>query len=116
MQAELESSSKRLLLNEGRKKDERERVEMREKKVVDEKFNYQDRYSINIQYGRLRGLEVAYPLFKPMVAGSVLAGVDRFSGCENYRHACHMNMCHAKHPSSINLALVLSAELNHGNS
>ncbi|GFW33519.1 HTH_48 domain-containing protein [Trichonephila clavipes] len=39
---------------------------------------------------RFGGLEVARPLRKPEVAGSTPAGVDRFSGCENRRHVCHM--------------------------
>ncbi|GFU31818.1 hypothetical protein TNCV_1176791 [Trichonephila clavipes] len=35
------------------------------------------------------GVDVAYPLRKPNVAGFVPARVDRFSGYENRRHACH---------------------------
>ncbi|GFY27085.1 hypothetical protein TNCV_2067061 [Trichonephila clavipes] len=60
------------------------------------------------------GLEVAYPLRKPKVADSIIAGVDRFPGYENRRHACHMIMWHAKDSLSIKLALVLSAKLKHG--
>ncbi|GFW91719.1 hypothetical protein TNCV_4501381 [Trichonephila clavipes] len=40
------------------------------------------------------GLEVACPLHKPKVACSTLAVIDRFSGCENRRHACHMITWH----------------------
>ncbi|GFY03361.1 hypothetical protein TNCV_1173191 [Trichonephila clavipes] len=40
-------------------------------------------------YGCSGGLEVVCPIHKPKVAGSTLAGVDRFSGCENRRPACH---------------------------
>ncbi|GFT89894.1 hypothetical protein TNCV_1666171 [Trichonephila clavipes] len=51
-------------------------------------------------------LEAVGPLHKPMVAGSIPAGGDRFSGCENRRH---MIMWHTKDSLSINLALVLTA-------
>ncbi|GFW75754.1 hypothetical protein TNCV_4429371 [Trichonephila clavipes] len=60
------------------------------------------------------GLEVAGPLRKCMVMGSTLAGVERFPGCENHRHAYHMIMWHVKDPLNINWALVFSAKLNHG--
>ncbi|GFT23763.1 hypothetical protein TNCV_3512121 [Trichonephila clavipes] len=39
------------------------------------------------------GLEVVCLPRKPKVAISTPAGVDRFSGCENHRHACHMIIC-----------------------
>ncbi|GFV30258.1 hypothetical protein TNCV_97331 [Trichonephila clavipes] len=59
------------------------------------------------------GLEVVYPLRK--VAGLSPAGVDRFSGCKNRRHACHVIMWHVKDPLRIDSALILSEKLNHGN-
>ncbi|GFT86479.1 uncharacterized protein TNCV_3259741 [Trichonephila clavipes] len=49
-------------------------------------------------------LEVACPPRNPKVAGSILAVVDRFSGCENRRHACHMIMWHVKDPLNVNSA------------
>ncbi|GFT90922.1 transposable element Tcb2 transposase [Trichonephila clavipes] len=62
--------------------------------------------TVSRSYG---GLEVACPLRKPKVVGSTTTEFDRFSGCENRRHACHIIMWHAKDSLSINLVLVLSA-------
>ncbi|GFW81300.1 hypothetical protein TNCV_376481 [Trichonephila clavipes] len=36
-----------------------------------------------------RGLEVAFPSYKPKVAVSIPAIADRFSKCENCRHGDH---------------------------
>ncbi|GFW58021.1 hypothetical protein TNCV_2741671 [Trichonephila clavipes] len=58
---------------------------------------------------RLGDLDVECPPRKSKVAGSLPAGVDRFSGCEN--EACHMIMRHVKDTLSISLALVLWAKL-----
>ncbi|GFV86104.1 hypothetical protein TNCV_671011 [Trichonephila clavipes] len=66
------------------------------------------------QYGEL--IEVAGSPRKPIVADSIPAGVDRFSGYENHRHAFHMIMRHVKDNLSTSLALALSEKLNHGNS
>ncbi|GFT90912.1 hypothetical protein TNCV_2830231 [Trichonephila clavipes] len=51
------------------------------------------RREVSRSYG---GLEVACPLRKPKVVGSTTTEFDRFSGCENRRHACHIIMWHAK--------------------
>ncbi|GFW34811.1 hypothetical protein TNCV_697991 [Trichonephila clavipes] len=53
-------------------------------------------------------LELACSLRKPKFAGSISVGVDRFSGCENRWHVCHMIMGQVKDPLSINLVLVLT--------
>ncbi|GFT11893.1 hypothetical protein TNCV_1924001 [Trichonephila clavipes] len=52
--------------------------------------------------------KVECPLRKRKAAGSTPGGVDRYSGCENHRHACHTIMGHVNDPLSINLALILS--------
>ncbi|GFV34714.1 DDE_3 domain-containing protein [Trichonephila clavipes] len=49
---------------------------------------------------------VACPPRKPKVASLILAKVDRFPGCENRRHVCHMIMCHVRDPLRINLAML----------
>ncbi|GFW80844.1 hypothetical protein TNCV_3779241 [Trichonephila clavipes] len=57
------------------------------------------------------GLEVACHLYKSKVVDSTPAEVDRLSGCENRRHACHMIIWYVKAfgingmPLSINSAL-----------
>ncbi|GFT40649.1 hypothetical protein TNCV_3008201 [Trichonephila clavipes] len=43
-----------------------------------------------VQQSRLAGLEVVCPLRNSKVVGYILAGADRFSGCENRTHA-HMS-------------------------
>ncbi|GFS94460.1 hypothetical protein TNCV_2014791 [Trichonephila clavipes] len=63
---------------------------------------------------QLVGLEIAFPPCKPKVEGWILAGIDKFPGCENHRHACHMIMWHVKNPPSINFALMLSATWGRG--
>ncbi|GFY03133.1 hypothetical protein TNCV_981381 [Trichonephila clavipes] len=64
---------------------------------------------------RLGGLGVACQPRKPKVESSIPEGVNRFSECENHRHACHMIMWRAKDPLSIHLCLVLSVKLHYGN-
>ncbi|GFS49688.1 hypothetical protein TNCV_4344051 [Trichonephila clavipes] len=56
----------------------------------------------------LGGLEVACLLRKPKNVGSILAGVDRFSGSENCKQECHMIMWHVKDPLSIHLDMILT--------
>ncbi|GFW69706.1 hypothetical protein TNCV_1883501 [Trichonephila clavipes] len=57
---------------------------------------------------RLGGCEVACPPRKPKIAGSIAAGVDRFSESES-----RMIMWDVKDLLGIHLALELSAKLNH---
>ncbi|GFV14316.1 katanin p80 WD40 repeat-containing subunit B1 [Trichonephila clavipes] len=44
-------------------------------------------------------------LCKPKIEDSIPAGIDRYSGCENLRQACHMIMLPVKDLLSISLAL-----------
>ncbi|GFU98046.1 hypothetical protein TNCV_233211 [Trichonephila clavipes] len=70
-------------------------------------------YSLNyIVLDPLGGLEVACPLRKSKVACTIKVGIDKFSGYENSRHACHMIMGHVKDFLNNNLALVLTAIFN----
>ncbi|GFV86015.1 hypothetical protein TNCV_203951 [Trichonephila clavipes] len=57
---------------------------------------------------RLGRLKVACVPRKPKFVGSISTGVDRFSGCGNRRHACHMIMWYVKDPLNINFALSYS--------
>ncbi|GFX65079.1 hypothetical protein TNCV_452171 [Trichonephila clavipes] len=53
------------------------------------------------------GLGVTSLLHKHKFVGFIPARVDRFSGGENRRQACHLIMWEIKYPLSINLVLVL---------
>ncbi|GFV27482.1 hypothetical protein TNCV_2540201 [Trichonephila clavipes] len=61
---------------------------------------------------RVGGLEVECLPHEPRVLGSISAGVDRFSACDNRRHAYHMFFWHVENPFSINLALVILEKLH----
>ncbi|GFU12749.1 hypothetical protein TNCV_54811 [Trichonephila clavipes] len=53
---------------------------------------------------RIADLEVAWPLRMPKVVGSIPAGVNRFSRCEDHRNACYMIMWNVKYLLNNNLA------------
>ncbi|GFU56711.1 hypothetical protein TNCV_1822391 [Trichonephila clavipes] len=70
-------------------------------KKVGSKSNTCQKFSRpSIKYGgegqkyvnRLGGCEATCQPRKPKVTDSIPAGVDRFTGCENRRHACYMIM------------------------
>ncbi|GFV01924.1 hypothetical protein TNCV_4978751 [Trichonephila clavipes] len=58
-------------------------------------------FSITDIKKQLGGLEVACPLRKLEVAGSIPEGVDRHSEWESHRLVCHMIMWHVRDPLSI---------------